>query len=376
MTSLALPNTRWPALAGLLFLFTIIFFEVHARQAILLLVGAGLGAAMLAGSFGFAGSWRLYFKTGDGRGIRAQLWVIAATATLFIPLIAYFPDQLRGAIAPVGVSLLVGAVLFSIGMQLANGCASGTLFALGGGSIRSSFALIGFIAGAFWASLDMGFWLALPKTQPIAMANLWGWPLALLATWVFVICGLLFFRETKSWQISLPFQRLPFTGSWSWTEAGIILIILNLCTLLLAGHPWSVTYGFTLWGAKFAQIMGVDLSTVPFWTWQKGQQALEHSVLTEVSSVMNIGMLLGASAYAAFAQKTVGPSQLPIREMLIAIVGGLLMGYGARLSFGCNIGAFLGGTASGSIHGWLWFLIAFVSTPLGIKLRYFLGMER
>ena len=45
------------------------------------------------------------------------------------------------------------------------------------------------------------------------------------------------------------------------------------------------------------------------------------------------------------------------------------MGIGARLSFGCNIGAFLGGTASGSLHGWIWFAMAFVGTYFGIIYR-------
>ena len=41
------------------------------------------------------------------------------------------------------------------------------------------------------------------------------------------------------------------------------------------------------------------------------------------------------------------------RDVLTAIAGGLMMGYGARLAYGCNIGAYLGGLASGSLHGWL-----------------------
>mgnify|MGYP000591478547 CR=1 FL=1 len=39
-------------------------------------------------------------------------------------------------------------------------------------------------------------------------------------------------------------------------------------------------------------------------------------------------------------------------------LGGVLMGYGARIAFGCNVGAFFSGIASGSLHDWLWFLAA------------------
>ena len=45
------------------------------------------------------------------------------------------------------------------------------------------------------------------------------------------------------------------------------------------------------------------------------------------------------------------------------------MGYGARLAFGCNIGALFGGIASGSLHGWVWFLFAFLGSIVGVRFR-------
>ena len=45
------------------------------------------------------------------------------------------------------------------------------------------------------------------------------------------------------------------------------------------------------------------------------------------------------------------------------------MGYGARLSFGCNVGALFSGIASGSLHGWVWFLFAFIGSMIGVKFR-------
>jgi hypothetical protein len=56
-----------------------------------------------------------------------------------------------------------------------------------------------------------------------------------------------------------------------------------------------------------------------------------------------------------------------------AAVGGLLLGYGARLASGCNIGAFFSGAASGSVHGWVWFVAAFAGTILGTRLRPLFG---
>ena len=48
-----------------------------------------------------------------------------------------------------------------------------------------------------------------------------------------------------------------------------------------------------------------------------------------------------------------------------------MLGYGARLAFGCNIGAYFSGIASGSLHGWVWMVAAFAGNMAGVKLRPF-----
>jgi uncharacterized protein len=52
-----------------------------------------------------------------------------------------------------------------------------------------------------------------------------------------------------------------------------------------------------------------------------------------------------------------------------------LLGYGARLAFGCNIGAFFSGIASGSLHGWVWLAAAFLGSMAGVRLRPFFGLK-
>jgi len=50
------------------------------------------------------------------------------------------------------------------------------------------------------------------------------------------------------------------------------------------------------------------------------------------------------------------------------------MGYGARLSFGCNIGALYGGIASLSLSGWVFAVFMFFGAVAGSKLlvKYFM----
>ena len=53
---------------------------------------------------------------------------------------------------------------------------------------------------------------------------------------------------------------------------------------------------------------------------------------------------------------------MAMRVLLPAALGGLLMGIGARLAFGCNIGGLVGGISSGSLHGFVWFAAALPGT--------------
>ena len=66
---------------------------------------------------------------------------------------------------------------------------------------------------------------------------------------------------------------------------------------------------------------------------------------------------------------------MPARAWLAVAVSGLLLGYASRLAYGCNVGAFFSGIATGSLHGWVWFAAAFVGSMLGLRLRPVLGLE-
>ena len=88
---------------------------------------------------------------------------------------------------------------------------------------------------------------------------------------------------------------------------------------------------------------------------------------------MNFGMIIGAGFCAAVTASFANQPWPPIRQLVAAIIGGLLMGVGARLAFGCNIGAFVAGISSGSLHGWLWAFFALLGSWVGIKTRPYLG---
>jgi hypothetical protein len=155
--------------------------------------------------------------------------------------------------------------------------------------------------------------------------------------------------------------------------AGAIgLMLVNLGTLLLAGRPWGVTSAFALWGAKIAAAMSVPVETWPYWASQTG--SLQGSVFGDVTSVMDGGIILGAMLAALLAGRFKPVWAIPPRSLAAAVIGGLMLGYGARIAYGCNIGAYFSGIASGSLHGWLWLPCAFLGNVLGTHLRPAFGL--
>jgi uncharacterized membrane protein YedE/YeeE len=155
----------------------------------------------------------------------------------------------------------------------------------------------------------------------------------------------------------------------------IALVVLNFATLALSGRPWGVTSAFALWGAKAASAIGVDTVHWTYWSTKANAAALAAPVSHDVTSVMDIGIVLGAMLAAALAGRYSPVWRLPLRSFVAAVAGGLMLGYGARLAYGCNIGAYFSGIVSGSLHGWLWLVAAFVGNVLGTRVRPLFGLE-
>ena len=358
---------------------------VEAKMALLFVIGLAMGVALYHAAFGFTGAYRRALTTGDISGVSAQLVMLAVAMVLFAPVLArgeLFGQQVAGALAPVSVSMAFGAFLFGIGMQLAGSCASGTLFAAGGGGVRALLVLVFFCLGAFWGSLDLGQWQQLPGIGTISLAERWGPEVALPAQLALLAAIYLLLRacggrhDTSLLASLRPTWRRLVHGPWPLLWSALALALLNWLTLLVAGHAWSITWAFSLWAAKLARLLGWDPTTSAFWTGGKQQWALDHSILQDTVSVMNIGILIGALAAASLAGKVVPRMTLAWRPFAAAVVGGLAMGYGARLAYGCNIGAFFSGVASASLHGWVWILCALPGNWIGVKLRPSFGLAR
>ena len=153
------------------------------RQAALFIVGAGAGVVLYHAAFGFTSAWRVFIADRRGAGLRAQMLMLAITCAVFFPLLAagtFMGQPLRGSVSPIGVGVAAGAFIFGLGMQLGGGCASGTLFSVGGGSTRMLITLFFFIIGSVIGTAHMGWWTAQPAFPATSIVTTMG-PWAALA---------------------------------------------------------------------------------------------------------------------------------------------------------------------------------------------------
>lgn len=368
--------------AGAFYLATLVSW----RHAALFLVGVLAGLVLYHAAFGFASSWRQTVSARRSAGLRAQMLMLGLACALFIPLLSIqgpvFGLSLRGTIAPVGVAGVIGAFMFGAGMQLGGGCASGTLYTSGGGNTRMLVVLAFFIVGSLLGTAHAPFWDTAPSFGSVSLMSALG-PLGALAASIAIVAtvaaaGASLERarhgEVRSLFAHEPGTRIWLTGPWPLAAGAIGLVIVNLATLLLAGRPWGVTSAFALWGAKVAQAAGLDVASWPYWTVPARAASLQAPVLTDVTTVMDLGIMIGALAAAGLAGKFAPQWRVPARSLAAAAIGGLLLGYGARLASGCNIGAYFSGVASASLHGWVWFVSAFAGTVAGTRLRPLFGL--
>src|SRR5512139_98759 len=348
------------------FLFVLVW-SVSVRQAALFAIGIGMGAALAGARFGFTTGWRNLVVARDPRGVIGQAILLALAALGSMPLLAQFPE-LKAALGPPSVSLVVGAFLFGLTMQIADGCGSGTLYKAGMGVPLNMGILPLFAFGSFLGSVHMDRWLALGAIEPVSFVDRFGAAWAIAAT----LAGL-----AVAAALALAWTGAKGRASWfdrRWLWGAVALAALAVLNLVVAGQPWGVVYGFGLWAAKLATAAGAfEPAANVFWSQPGNAEILRQSVLLDVTSITNIGILAGALWVAAGAGSSTRP--LTAVQWTIGLAAGFLMGYSSRLAFGCNVGAMVSGISTGSLHGWLWVPLAFVGTLIGLRVRRRFGFD-
>jgi uncharacterized membrane protein YedE/YeeE len=241
-----------------------------------------------------------------------------------------------------------------------------------------------FIIGSAVGAWHLPWWSATPNIGSISLIKSLGWAPALALSLVgFAAIALLTIVVERRWHGELRSGvatdrrgwRRFLHGPWPLVAGAVALALGNFATLYLAGRPWGITSAFALWGSKIFAATGVDVASWGYWQPVERAKALNSSVFADITSIMDFGIMLGALLASGLAGKFHPGWRVPLRSLIAAVLGGLLLGYGARLAYGCNIGAYFSGIASASLHGWLWLVAAFAGSVLGTYMRPLFGLS-
>jgi uncharacterized membrane protein YedE/YeeE len=261
------------------------------------------------------------FLFGGTRRLKGLLAAVLVSAVLFNLLIAL------GVVETATMSLLpttiFAGVLFGIGMNLAGGCVSGTLFKMGQGYLASWVAFLGVALGAGAVGLTMSFvpgveitlWQG--TTLPIVL-DINPFLFAVLVVGVVLVAYWAWRRRKRGAETAK--ERSGIDGS-SPVVGGVLIAILNTMHFVVSDHPLGL----------------VGVMSVPF----------------------VVGAFLSARAAGRFQFRR------PIRRQAVSsFIGGLLMGASTLMMIGCNITHILGGVPQFGLGG----LVATVGIVIGAWL--------
>src|SRR5579859_3872726 len=167
--------------------------RVEPRLALYWGLGLGVGLVLQRGRLCFAGAFRDLFLMRNGAMLRAILVGLAVMTPVFALIEARaVPEPSFGALAagahvvPLGLNLAVGGVLFGIGMVVAGGCVSGTLYRIGEGYLASWASLGGILLGLSLAAHTWNAWYGFTiQSAPLGwLPTSLGYGGAVILTWV------------------------------------------------------------------------------------------------------------------------------------------------------------------------------------------------
>jgi uncharacterized membrane protein YedE/YeeE len=359
----------------------VLAFGVDTEFARFWAFGLAFGFVLQRGRFCFASAFRDLFLLGHGRNMKGVLVGLAVASVGFaivmarqVPIaeLGFLPPTAN--VLPVGVHTALGGVLFGVGMVLAGGCVSGSLYRMGEGYLASWIAFAGLMGGLLISNYTWNWWWERSMSTapriwlPLSLGHSWSLALTLLALGA-VFVGVLWIEHRAGMVIpaSRPVGEVSgsvaddlralglnvFVRGWPIVIAGAVLGGLNVL-LFTAQEPWGFTGEVARWAAELAGLFGA--APPP----PMGAMDLPGCVLilSDGPVVNHMTFMVGGMWVGSFAG-ALGAGEFKVRiptqrvRYAQSFGGGVLMGYGAGIAMGCTIGAFFSSIPSLAINGWV-----------------------
>ncbi len=362
--------------------------------AVLWFFGIAFGIVLQRSRFCFASGFRDMFLFGEGRVLKGIIIGMAVAAVGFTLIMGkLLADPLvtralpaRAGVYPLGFQTFLGGLLFGLGMVVAGGCASGTLYRIGEGYVASLVTLVGMLGGMYLLATTWTGWWAnaisvAPKVWLPHSLGYGGGLLAVLAALVGSYLLVLWWEgrrglsggaipETRP----IPARTSPSAATWetifgrAWPAAlgGLLLGVLNVFEYLFQ-QPWGVTTEIALWAGWLARAVGLPAESLTYFGAQPaGLDLLRHPTWLSGGAMIDFGIIGGALLAALLSNEFKVRAPRAPRRYGQALVGGVLIGYGARLAQGCNLGAFFSAIPALGVNGWVF--------AAGLALGAYLGV--
>jgi uncharacterized membrane protein YedE/YeeE len=337
------------------------------EQPYLLIITSSLAIGLVAGfvmhrsDFCVTACFRDLFLFRDTFLLRQLLLLVVVSMALFeigrlSGLIGQQPFPLLG---PPSLGNLIGGFVFGIGMVLAGGCVCGSLFKLGAGSAASLIAVLGMLAGsALYAEIHPQ-WAGFAKATVLVpgKVTLPQWldlSPALLLLPLAAIGALWLQREFRAGRMTRPSFAAGHLAPW---KAAMILAGLGFASYVLVGMPMGITTTYSKLGAAFESLFFPEhVASLPYFALQPlnytppfADRAIQGGPGPGLDAIAAIQypLLLGIIGGALFSAVRLGEWRfkwhLPRRQLLSALIGGLLLGFAARMAPSCNVWHLWGG---------------------------------
>ncbi|MDY6972713.1 MAG: YeeE/YedE thiosulfate transporter family protein [Desulfatiglans sp.] len=149
--------------------------------------------------------------------------------------------------------------------------------------------------------------------------------------------------------------RKIFDENWPLWLGGLLISIMSIITFAWA-RPWGVAGGLRNWGDWFFSLLSIYQTKPP-------------SPLISTNSILTLGLLWGALG-SALLSKQFAIRMAPPLELLKGVVGGILMGIGAAMAGGCNVGGFYSAISALSFSGLAMMVGLIAGAYVGLRYLY------
>jgi uncharacterized protein len=324
---------------------------------------------------------------------RMRLWLLAVavamvgtTALSYLGLVDLTKSVAQRPNLP-WLSLLVGGLIFGVGMTLAGGCANKNLIRAGEGSVRAWVVLVFLglssymtlkgvfglwrvrlldpvrvdLAEAGWSDQSLGTLLAratgmAPKTALLVAAGL-----VVLALLVFVLKDARFRRNLSQVLSGVAIGALVVAG---WYVSGYLGFGENPDTL---ENVYFATNTRTLESLSFVAPLAYSLELLMLWT--------DASLRLTFGIASVLGILAGSAAFALAKGKFRWEGFAGLQDLRRHLLGAVMMGFGGVTALGCTVGQGLTGLSTLALGSFL--AVAGILAGSVATLRYLLWqMER